>query len=291
MTMNDTINLEGIPDDYRYPAVHQGRIERFVYEAETREEAGSGRLNKTCYVYLPNGYSGKAPSEKYDIVYFMHWGGGKASQVFGINGNYTELKHIVDHMVENRDIRPVIIAAPTFYDTAGSSNNETREGVRLLADRFPEELANYLMPLLEEKYSINASREHRCFAGFSMGAVVTWNVFTSCLDKFSMFMPLSGESWHLGAHEGGPRAAETALLLADAVRSGGYKDFSIYCATGTGDMAFPTMTNQIRAMLEYGDVFRAEEGGNLRFVVQNGGIHTVGYAFYYFYNGLKYMFG
>lgn len=59
-----------------------------------------------------------------------------------------------------------------------------------------------LIPAVEGTYSsyaedttsegLQASRDYRAFAGFSMGCVATWRTFQYCLDYFRYFMPSSG---------------------------------------------------------------------------------------------------
>ncbi|WP_179189993.1 hypothetical protein [Candidatus Enterococcus testudinis] len=39
---------------------------------------------------------------------------------------------------------------------------------------------------------IEASRDHRAFASFSIGSVTTWHTLVNCLDQFRYFIPMSG---------------------------------------------------------------------------------------------------
>ena len=129
-------------------------------------------------VYLPYGYS---EEEHYNILYVMHGGGGSQASLFGsTNGN--DFKNAVEHLIERREIQPMIIVTPTFYtERHGSiSVSGSWDAVR----EFLDELVNYLMPAVESTYStyaetaddagFAASREHRAFSGFSMGSVTTW---------------------------------------------------------------------------------------------------------------------
>ena len=69
-------------------------------------------------------------------------------------------------------------------------------------DQFHSELINDITPAAEGKYStfatdtteeaLIASRDHRGFGGFSMGAVNTWCTFRYAMDYFRYFMPMSG---------------------------------------------------------------------------------------------------
>ncbi|GJM78357.1 hypothetical protein HMSSN139_08530 [Paenibacillus sp. HMSSN-139] len=106
------------------------------------------------------------------------------------------MKKIIDHMIANGDIEPMIVVTPTFY---GGKNDTAL---------FHEELIQTIMPLVETKYrtyaksasldDLKASRAHRAFGGFSMGSVTTWYTFIHNLDYFKYYLPLSGDSWGIG---------------------------------------------------------------------------------------------
>ena len=75
-TQDDLVGLSEIrivPESYNSPATHQGTVETFTYITEGGE--------KTAYAYLPYGYEASGDS-RYNILYFMHGGGGNAGQFY-----------------------------------------------------------------------------------------------------------------------------------------------------------------------------------------------------------------
>lgn len=186
------LQISDIPDDYKTQAESKGKVVRLDYDTSN----GS----KYAYIYLPHGYS---ENEQYDILYLMHGGGGSAESVFGSPGSNSEMKNVVDRLIENGELKPMLIVTPTFYTSKNNSSsvNGSWDAVR----EFPDELTNELMPAVESTYStfaetvdetgFTASREHRAFGGFSMGAVTTWYVFEGNLSYFHGFIPISGDSW------------------------------------------------------------------------------------------------
>ncbi|KIR03681.1 Endo-1,4-beta-xylanase A precursor [Lachnospiraceae bacterium TWA4] len=130
--------------------------------------------------------------------------------------------------------------------------------------------------------AIVASRDHRAFAGFSMGSVQTWRTFQYNLDAFRYFMPSSGN------------AGSSGEAYAQLVRNQGYTadDFFIFAASGTKDFAYGSFKSQIQAMAA-NDMFTVadnEQDGNLYFLEKEGYSHDGYAAMTYFYNGLTWLF-
>lgn len=275
-----------LPNEYKMTNSKQGTIERLSYNF--------GSDTKYFNVYIPNGYSQSDTSKKYNVVYLMHGGGEDENLLFGGPGQNKELKVIIDNMIAKGDIEPVIVVTPSFYkgknDVAG----------------FHEELSTALIPLVETKYNtylkskstadMKASRAHRAFGGFSMGAVCTWYAYINCLDYIKYFMPYSGDCWALGTTAGSTKPRETAQYLADVAKKAGYKapqDFKLFCATGSGDIAYPNMTPQIDEMKKLTDTFIYSSDiktGNFYYMVANGGTHAWNWINQYIYNVLPDLF-
>ena len=274
-----------VPEKYRMEAEVQGRIERLEYESARPD----GKTDtKYLNVYLPHNYD---PDNKYNILYLMHGGGENENTVLGGPGDNKELKKIIDNMIAFGDIEPLIIVTPTFY------------GGRNSVEGFPEEFLNEVIPLVENKYStyaestdregLKASRAHRAFGGFSMGSVTTWNIYMNCLDYVKYYMPMCGETW-AGHITGGNNPVETAELLADIARKAGYtrKDFYLFCANGSEDIAHPNMKPQMDAMREV-DMFiysSDTDKGNFYYMVAEGGTHSWHWVNQYIYNILPDLF-
>ena len=289
------VTFEAIPDDYFAEIDNKGRLERINYESES----GS----KYAYVYLPYGYDENDSEQKYDILYLMHGGGGSADTYMGSDSNPNTFKNVIDHMIDNKDVEPLILVMPSFYPT-GDSDSSVSNAAQL-TEKFHEELVGELIPAVEGKYhtyaestdiqGLQSSRKHRAFGGFSMGSVTTWYTFIYCLDYFHTFLPASGDCWVMGQMGGNAYSEETAEYLANAAIRSGYSkdDFRIYAATGTEDIAYENLSKQVDAMKSYTDTFEYSTSlgqGNFYFNLAEGGVHTMAAAYNYVYDGLLAMY-
>ncbi|QNU67689.1 glycoside hydrolase [Ruminiclostridium herbifermentans] len=279
-----------VPDIYRSEIEQQGTIENLEYSVPNLE---NGIDVKKLNVYLPYGYNPSDSNKKYNVLYLLHGGGENENTIFGGPDQNRELKKIIDNMIANGDIEPLIVVTPTFY----GGKNDTAY--------FHEELISTVVPLIETKYNtyaasgdindLKASREHRAFGGFSMGSVTTWYIFVNCIDYFKYYMPLCGDCWIFGEKAGSLKPKETAEYLAKAAKDAGYepKDYYIFSATGNLDIAYPNLKPQIDAMKELKDSFIYSgnlEKGNFYFIVSDGGTHAWNWVNQYIYDILPDLF-
>lgn len=279
-----------VPDEYRAENKKQGTIESLEYIAAN---LNNGTDTKKLNVYLPYGYNATDTSKKYNVLYLMHGGGENENIIFGGPGQNKELKKILDNMIANGDLEPLIVVTPSFY---GGKNDTAL---------YHEELMNNVIPLVETKYhtyaasaninDLKASRDHRAFGGFSMGSVTTWYVYINCLDYFKYYMPLCGDCWVFGQTTGSTKSQEIAEYLAKVPRNAGYttKDYYIFCATGNQDIAYPNLKRQIDAMKGVTGSFIDSSNtkkGNFYFIVSDGGTHTWYWVNQYIYDILPDLF-
>ena len=280
--------LEAVPESYKRPAERQGTLELLTYntwESFTYEQH-SQKLTKQAWVYLPYGYD---PAKPYHIFYISHGGWSNETTTLGTASRPSELKHIIDHAIQDGKMIPMIIVCPTYNNTSPSDSGDYSLALQL-TDQFHNELVNDLIPAVESKYHTyaeydatlegqKASRDYRGFGGFSMGSVNTWHTFQYCLDSFRYFMPMSG---NMG--DGG--------WAAQVVRDSDWtdEDFFIWTATGTADFAGSGFTYQIEGMATlYSDVFHLasnEVDGNLSFRLKKGYAHDTIAHNEYIYNAL-----
>ncbi|MCQ2459995.1 MAG: carbohydrate binding domain-containing protein [Ruminococcus sp.] len=265
------LKYHAAPDYYLNPAGTQGKVITENYNGIN----GGNKLK----VYLPAGYD---ESKKYNIFYLMHGGGENENTIFSDD---VKLNNILDHMIENGELEPMIVVTPTFNAcTAQTFYNEFRQSV---------------VPFVEGKYStyaedtsaegIRASRMHRAYGGFSMGGVSTWAVMQNCLDMVGYFMPLSGDHWS------GNSAQDKANSIAGAIDKSGLsqREYFIFAATGTDDIAHQNISPQIAAMKPMTDYYTYTSDfsqGNLYFLEAPGLTHWWGYVRHYVYDGLPYFF-
>ncbi|XVV10222.1 alpha/beta hydrolase [Actinoplanes sp. CA-131856] len=276
------------------PAGQQGRVVRTDYRIRRDERT----VAKHAYVYLPAGYDQQDEQTRYDILYLMHGAGMTTESFFGGTGQSTGLKNVLDHMIEQRQIRPTIVVTPSFYPDGNASLDLHYAGQ--LDREFPRELITGLMPAVEGAYhtyaattdaaGFTASRAHRAFGGFSMGAVTTWYVFIENLDYFRYFLPMAGDCWVVqdygGTSEPAPR---TAAALDQVVRESGYErdDFLIAASVGSSDGTTYQMDPQISEMRK---LTRSFDDGNLRYAKDPGGGHDLESMTKQFYNAIQLFF-
>lgn len=284
-------------------------MELYAYQDENRRGTlrrlnyvGANGARKYAMVYLPWGYDAD-PERRFNVLYLMHGGGGNPDAWL----DSCPLKNMLDHCFAAGAAEPMIVVFPTFYAngaqrSGGVIDQEFEHGSVLT---FQQELTERLLPAAEgalrtyakgtDPASLRRARTHRGFGGFSMGAVNTWYAFSLHLDFFSVFLPLSGDSWAVEIMGGSKQPEATAKLLREAVRSPGFgpEDFNVFAATGTEDIAYPNLTPQIEAMRALDDTFRFSEDfktGNLHCLLGEGMVHSYDAVYQYIFNYLPYLF-
>ncbi|MBP3540782.1 MAG: hypothetical protein J6K72_03035 [Clostridia bacterium] len=260
--------------NYITGVTQRGKTVMYRYEAKTQE---GEPYTKNALVYLPYGYDEADTTTRYNVLYLMHGHGGGYTTYFKGAGSFSNMQFLLDAMIEKGHIEPLIVVTPT-YVVPGKD-----EG--WCAANFWYELNNYLIPAFESDYhtyaedvtpeGIHASRTHRAYSGFSMGAVSCWATFEHSLDQIAYYMPCCG-----GASFGGDAAA-SAQKLANSVAQAGYTkdDFFIYAGCGgEGDVGYPGMTALVDAMKLLPDTFVYCENfrdGNLYYTQCSGGHSTL----------------
>lgn len=168
-----------------------GELKEINYE--TKAYATDERnVNKKAIVYLPYNYSDE---RQYNILYLLH---GTGDSYTSWLKDYEKNKIMIDNLIADEIIDPLIIVTPTFY-----VENDCYDNLDKLTYSFQKELVNDLIPFVETLYSTYAinvtkeelinSREHRAFAGLSRGAVTMYrSVLASSLEYFSYFGAFSG---------------------------------------------------------------------------------------------------
>lgn len=292
------LTMDQVPDNYYTEPAEQGSIEKFYYTTNTYGLYGRAEkeIKKYAEVYLPYGYSADG---KYDIVYLMHGAGGTAERFFGSKEKPRGLKAIVDNMIALGEIRPTIFVGLTYYPVNGQDREDdwdaayTKNYWRELGDVLPQiesHYATYAAGTGEE--DLIASRNHRVFGGYSMGAVTTYYRLSDSLRYFHAFLAMSG-SLYWGT-EGRQDDAFGAEYLMNAVAAQGYTadDFFIYTATGSEDFARDVVTKQINSEKAKPAFFHFDDTGssgtsNTAYEIGDGEQHSGSHASdRYLYNAL-----
>ena len=291
-------NLQPIPDEVRKPNAKQGKIEEFKYMAHK-----NGRtFQKHARVYTPYGYKTKDKKTKYDVLYLMHGGGDKTTSFLTPPQDWLPLRNILDNLIAEGKMRPIIVVCPTFYDDDENIGaNNMGDAIALTRD-FHTELQNDLIPTVEKKYNtylegtdsiaVTKSRDHRAYGGFSMGALSTWYQLAYGVNAVKHFLPLSGDIWaynEKGEKQDAKFAAEWMNSMLE--KSPFAHDFEVYGYTGTKDIAGNPEKATVEALHKYAPLFRyATPDANLRFSMKKDGEHFYGHINEYLYYALPLIY-
>ena len=284
--------LTNIPKEYYQVADQKGTLLEITYktyESKTYEQK-SKELTKRAIVYLPYLYS---EENKYNVFYLMHGGWSNETTTLGTPDQPNAFKNVIDHAIENGEVKPLIIVCPTYNNESPEDSADYTLAFYSLTVNYHNELVNDLIPAVEGEYStyaystsledIKNSRDHRAFGGFSMGSVTTWYTFVNCMDEFRYFLPMSGAMDYEGDD------------VDSAVSASGHSpdDFFIFAITGTNDFESRHFKSQIEGMLGMpsGNFISSdsEERGNISFRIKNGYSHDGRAAMEYTYNGLMWF--
>lgn len=231
----------------------------------TREAASSSRTDTVHYqttyrrrtyqkkalVYLPAGYNDQ---RRYNVLYLLH-GSTETANDFYRDGNFQPL---LDRLINSGKMQPTIVVFPTYYPSRRFVSSNYYHDRKLNSFFARHELVTDLIPAVEGRYrtyargtshsALTASRNHRAFGGFSMGAITTWYVFQDDLPVFKAFLPVAGDSWAVKDDGGSVAPQATARRLEAAAQAHSNLKFSIMAAVGSEDGTSGSMTPQIRAM-------------------------------------------
>ena len=203
----------------------------------TAHDTTNGRTyTKKANIYLPANYSS---DKKYCVLYLLHGIGGNENE-WGMTGNNSQVKAIMDNLSYYGDIDSFIVVTPNGKAAQSGSTDSFYS--------FGKELRNDLIPYIDSHYSTYADRDHRAIAGLSMGGMQTINIgLGECVDLFGYF----------GAFSAAPTsntAAKTASLLQNNkypihyfYNICGLQDGTAYSSASAAAKNLPSVCNQFVA--------------------------------------------
>ena len=282
-----------VPAAYTAPSECPGTVVQVEYDSQDYLR-GDAPVTKTAWVYLPYGYDENDTETRYDILYLMHGWGGAAGEYFYMGDGM--IKNMLDHMIENGEIRPIIAVSATFYNETsdrdfGASEDALRE--------FHRDFTDHLMPAVEGTFhtyaastsleDLAASRDHRAFGGFSLGSVTTWMEFCHDTDYIRYFLPMSGSSWYYGTY-GDFQTVRNVDYVQQIVEENDLNErgYFIYHAVGTEDVVKSQTLMMADEMLSRDGVFPPE---HYVFYQKEGGHHDFDAVQEFMFNALPLFFG
>lgn len=286
---------DSVPQKVYGAADRRGKVETFHYIAE---DSDGKRIKKRARVYTPYSYNGKDKSIRYNVLYLMHGGGDNTTSFCEDPRSPLSLANVLDHLIADGSLEPLIVVMPTFYpDDRNIGANRMEDAVAMTRD-FHKELRRSLIPSVETAYNtwlegpdsaaITASRLHRAFGGFSMGALATWYQLAYDNDAVGHYLPLSGDLWTFDSAGSRQPYELSASWLEDRLKGTPFANsFRVYAYTGTDDIACEPEKSLIRALTSQTSIFRC--GGNhpnVWFYIKPGGKHYYGDINAYLYHAL-----
>lgn len=118
------------------------------------------------WIYTPPGYD--KSSARYPVLYLLH-GNGEAQDGWVVNGR---ANFILDNLIADGKAQPMLIVMPQGHalQAAGVGPLVRIPGeTTMYSERFPQDLLEDVMPLVEKNYRVVADANHRAIAGLSMG--------------------------------------------------------------------------------------------------------------------------
>ena len=164
--------VPGWPADYYIdqPVAH-GRVEQPWYSSNL-----NGMAQRRMSVYLPAGYDDDT-TRRYPVLYLLHGSGGDETSWLSMG----RLQQIMDMMIAQGKCKPMIVVMPNgnaeidaapgespYMSAKPKANNMSSMTGRIEA-AFPREVMAYA----ENKYRIEADKQHRAIAGMSLGGLHT----------------------------------------------------------------------------------------------------------------------
>jgi enterochelin esterase-like enzyme len=233
---------------WNFKDVPHGTVQAVWYPSPTLKLA-----RRRMMVYTPPGY--EDGNRKYPVLYLLHGGGGDEDAWLGMG----RANIILDNLIAAGKAKPVIVVMPNGNATqtvsqgygfgptpAGQSlqapapppvqaaSASARSGApagrggapQPYAGSYPESLVKDVMPFVEKRFRVLATKDDRAIAGLSMGGGHTLAATNNNPGVFA----------YIGVFSSGPRTPDEAFQKQlDAVKAGGVKFY--WLGAGTTDMA------------------------------------------------------
>jgi len=148
------------PAFYDARPVPHGDVRILMYESKAMG------VTRFVWVYTPPGYD-KSPT-RYPVLYLLH-GNGEAQDGWVVNGR---ANIILDNLIADHKAVPMLMVMPQGHalQAAGVGPLVRIAGeVSMYSERFPKDLLEDVVPLIESKYRVRSDADHRAIAGLSMG--------------------------------------------------------------------------------------------------------------------------
>jgi len=148
------------PSFYDSRPVPHGEVRMVDYESKTFG------VTRTVWIYTPPNY--EKSTAKFPVLYLLH-GNGEAFNGWVMNGRANT---ILDNLIADKKAQPMIMVMPQGHalqaPNVGPLVRITGE-TTMFSPRFPNDLLEEVVPLVERNYRVLANADNRAIAGLSMG--------------------------------------------------------------------------------------------------------------------------
>ena len=174
--MSNFVEVPGnTPAFYDSRPVPHGEVRMVLYESKTMG------VTRWVWIYTPPNYDKSSP--KYPVLYLLH-GNGEAQNGWVMNGR---ANIILDNLIADKKAQPMIVVMPQGHALQGANVGPL---VRLTGEsdmfsrRFPDDLLQDVLPLVERNYRAYKDADHRAIAGLSMGGGQALSIGLARTDLF-----------------------------------------------------------------------------------------------------------
>ena len=279
-----------IPSELKEVNDKKGVVEKFEYDTKIYDINGNGTtvVKKKAEIYLPYDYD---ESNEYDVLYLMH--GGGEDQSYWLTKEKDTVK-VLDNIFAQGLAEPCLIVCPTFYTGSSSTGSMDSEAT----DIFQYEFRNDLVPTIEADYAtycdgdtsienLIATREHRGFAGLSMGSMTS--IRAALLGNLDICGYISSMS---GGYDASDDTGELGYAKVEEAVTEKFKDYPVLYwlnQNGTGDIALTPHEKLKDLVLERLDDYFVEDE-NYKWILFQGGQHDFTAWLVHLYNTLQIFF-
>lgn len=181
--MSSFVEVPGdAPAFYDSRPVPHGDVRMMLYESKAMG------VTRWVWVYTPPGYD--KSTTRYPVLYLLH-GNGEAQNGWVMNGR---ANIILDNLIADRKAVPMLVVMPQGHalQGAGVGPLERIPGeTSMFSDRFPRDLLEEVIPLIDRSYRTSTRAEHRAIAGLSMGGGQALTIGLANTDRFGYVLGFS----------------------------------------------------------------------------------------------------
>jgi enterochelin esterase-like enzyme len=182
-TANSFVEVPGkVPALYDYQPVPHGQVRMILYESRAMA------VTRWVWVYTPPDYD--TTSTKYPVLYLLH-GNGEDQSGWVRNGR---ANIVLDNLIAEHKVKPMIVVMPQGHALQGASVGPVfrLQGEKsMFSPRFPADLIEDVLPLVETQFRTIPDADHRAIAGLSMGGAQSLEIGLTHLDLFHYVMGFS----------------------------------------------------------------------------------------------------